>query len=84
MTYKFPKVMAVVVASATVLASCSSAEETTDNSGGGGKDDAALSFTDLAGRDVELDKAPERVLLVRDAPSLPPASSTPRIRWIRS
>ena len=61
MAYRFPKVMAVVAASATALVGCSTAEETTNN--GGGSDDAALSFTDLAGRDVELDKAPERVLL---------------------
>lgn len=64
MAYRFPKVLAVVAASATVLAGCSAAEETTNNTNSSsGSDDAALSFTDLAGRDVELDKAPERVLL---------------------
>ena len=63
MAYRFPKVLAVVAASATALAGCSAAEETNNTNNSSGSDDAALSFTDLAGRDVELDKAPERVLL---------------------
>ena len=63
MAYRFPKVLAVVAVSATALAGCSAAEETNNTNNSSGSDDAALSFTDLAGRDVELDKAPERVLL---------------------
>ena len=53
------KVMAVVAASATALVGCGAAEEVTGGSGG----DAEFSFTDITGRDVELDKAPDRVIL---------------------
>ena len=48
------KVMAVVAASATALVGCGAAEEVT----GGSSGDAEFSFTDIIGRDVELDKAP--------------------------
>ena len=53
------KVMAVVAASATALVGCGAAEEVT----GGSSGDAEFSFTDIIGRDVELDKAPDRVIL---------------------
>ena len=53
------KVMAVVAASATALVGCGAAEEVTGGAGG----EAEFSFTDITGRDVELDKAPDRVIL---------------------
>ena len=53
------KVMAVVAASATALVGCGAAEEVT----GGSSGDAEFSFTDITGRDVELDNAPDRVIL---------------------
>ncbi|MDN8595888.1 ABC transporter substrate-binding protein [Corynebacterium tuberculostearicum] len=53
------KVMAVVAASATALVGCGAAEEVA----GGSSGDAEFSFTDITGRDVELDKAPDRVIL---------------------
>ena len=53
------KVMAVVAASATALVGCGAAEEVT----GGSSGDAEFSFTEITGRDVELDKAPDRVIL---------------------
>ena len=53
------KVMAVVAASATALVGCGAAEEVT----GGSSGDAEFSFTDITGRDVELDNAPDLSLI---------------------